>query len=92
VDVLIVLSRGSKKERGIYSDHPLYMGVEYTLCWDEELICWLGECRTIALDAMYYGMVAFDDGFWMEAREVFRELEKKYGFARNQLLKKLAPL
>ena len=70
VDLLIIVGQRSRKKKSFW-DHPLYLGIEPAICSDKEFLRWLRECRIIALDAMYYGVLAFDDGFWFEAGEIF---------------------
>ena len=92
VDVLIILGSRPANRRRTLVDHPLYLGIQPATCLDTEFITWLNELRIAALDAMYYGIVAFDDGYWSEAKGVFSEIEKTYGLRRDLLLKWLSPL
>lgn len=61
------------------SDRPLFLGVEPSgCCSKEEFIHRLENFDVQALDALYYGTIIYDDGFWIEARRRFRQIEKKY--------------
>jgi len=42
-----------------------------------------------ALDALFYGKVVYDDGFWQKALERYNELEKKFQLNKNRLKKML---
>jgi hypothetical protein len=92
VDVLVILQQRSEKRRRFFSDHPLYASIEPTVCYDTEFMQWINECRLVALDAMYYGVIAFDDGFWAEAVKVFGHVERERNLPRDELLRRLAPI
>lgn len=72
------------------SDKPLCLGIEPSGCCSEEVF--LRRIRRFdiqALDALYYGIVFYDDGFWRKAKEELQEMEKKYGFDEKELKEKL---
>jgi hypothetical protein len=54
-------------------------------CSKTEFIQWLKEFRVIALDAVYYGKVIYDDGFWKEVRRTFEKINKEYHLSRTEL-------
>ncbi len=91
IDV-IVITNDAPPSKKLLSDHPLYLGVEAVSCSAIDFIHWIRECRLVALDAMYYGQVIFDDGFWIEARMALLQLEKEHNISPSDLLKKLAAI
>jgi len=67
------------RQRLLLSDFPLCIGVQPSACCSrEEFISWLKRFRVVALDAIYYGKVIYDDGFWEKALQLFKKLEKEY--------------
>ncbi|MGD0028168.1 MAG: polysaccharide deacetylase family protein [Candidatus Bathyarchaeia archaeon] len=74
----------------LLSDFPLLFGVQQSSCCSKtEFIQWLKEFRVIALDAVYYGKVIYDDGFWKEVRRTFEKIDKEYHLNRTELPKLL---
>jgi len=74
------------------SDRPLFLGVEPGgCCSKEEFMLRLENFDVLALDALYYGTVIYDDGFWIEARRRFKEIETKYGLRGTKLKQLLHP-
>lgn len=64
----------------LLNDAPILMGIQPSLCCSkEEFLRWLSEFRLIVLDAICYGKILYDDGFWKEVLAEFREIEDKYG-------------
>ena len=62
------------------NDAPLFMGIQPSACCSrEEFLLWLKGLRISALDALYYGKVVYDDGFWNKALHEFKKIKKKYG-------------
>jgi predicted nucleotidyltransferase len=67
------------KQRLLLLDFPLCIGVQPSACCSrEEFLMWLKGFRVVALDAIYYGKVIYDDGFWEKALQLFKKLEKEY--------------
>jgi hypothetical protein len=44
------------------------------------------------LDALYYGMVLYDDGFWRQAKEKFQKLTQQYKLDEAEVKRKLLPV
>lgn len=60
------------------SDFPLFMDVEPSGCSSpQEFLKELENLDIHALDAMYYGKIVYDDGFWVKATEKFKQVEKE---------------
>lgn len=77
----------------LLSDWPICMGIEPSgCCSKEEFLQRLEDFELEALDAMYYGKIVCDDGFWLEANKKFKEIEEKYEFDKKQLKRMLLPL
>jgi len=103
VDVTIIASNLPKEGRNfltkrlfdlrrriILSDRPLYLGVEPSgCCSKEEFLKRLEGLDITALDAVFYGRIIYDDGFWLKVKERYREMKKKYGLNKIPLRKKL---
>jgi hypothetical protein len=97
VDVTAIISNVLKEEGflGIkrwllLSDRPIFMGIETSgCCSKKEFLCLLENFNLMALDAMYYGKVIYDDGFWIEVKERFQKMEKKYELQKIPLKKML---
>jgi predicted nucleotidyltransferase len=81
------------KRRLILSDRPLYLGVEPSgCCSKEEFLERLRSFDIQALDAIFYGRIIYDDGFWDVAKAQYTEIECKYGLDPLYLKKLLFPL
>lgn len=75
------------------SDRPLFIGVQPSgSCSKEEFLQRLENFDLVALDALYYGKIIYDDGFWLEARKKFEEIEEKYNLQETPLKELLLPL
>lgn len=86
VDVTIIVSN-VPKEKGflglkrwlLLSDRHICMGIEPSGCCSRrEFFHLLENFDLMAVDALYYGKVIYDDGFWVEVKRRFREMESKY--------------
>ena len=67
-------------------DFPLLIGVQPSSCCSKcEFIRWLKDFKAIALDAVYYGKVIYDDGFWNEVKSIFEGIEKKYNLNETEV-------
>lgn len=74
----------------VLSDRPIYMGIEPSgCCTKEEFLLKLKNFDLQALDAMYYGKIIYDDGFWSEAKRIFEKIEEKYNLQETNLNKML---
>ncbi len=51
----------------------------------EEFLTWLADLRLVALDAVCYGRIVYDDGFWKQVLDRFRAMENKYGLDEAEL-------
>jgi predicted nucleotidyltransferase len=77
----------------ILSDRPLYLGIEPSgCCSKEEFLERLRSFDIQALDAIFYGRIIYDDGFWNIAKAQYTEIESKYGLNPLYLKKLLFPL
>ncbi len=103
VDVTIISSKLPPQKEGfsvrkllgigsgsVLSDKPLSLGIEPSgCCSKDEFIERIENLNVEALDALYYGLVFYDDGFWKKARQKLRETEQKYQLSRSEMRKKL---
>jgi predicted nucleotidyltransferase len=63
----------------ILSDRPIYLGIEPSGCCSKtEFLEQLEQFDLQALDAVLYGWVIHDNGFWQTVKEKYNEMEKKY--------------
>jgi predicted nucleotidyltransferase len=70
----------------LLSDAPISMGIQPSgECSKEEFLRWLKEFRILALDAVCYGKVIYDDGFWDTVLVAFDEIKEKYRLAETTL-------
>jgi hypothetical protein len=71
-----------------YSDRPLNLGIVASCYYSRnEFIRSIEQFDFQALDALFYGKVVYDDGFWSVAMDRYRELEKRYGLDADSLKK-----
>lgn len=81
----------SLKRKFVLSDRSLYMGIEPSGCCSKtEFLARLEQFDIQALDAIHYGYVIYDDGFWGTVKIKYKEIEKKYGLEKIPLKKMLA--
>jgi predicted nucleotidyltransferase len=81
------------KRRIILSDRPLYLGIEPSGCCSrDEFLERLRSFDIQALDAIFYGRIIYDDGFWNIAKTQYTEIERKYGLNPSYLKKLLLQL
>jgi predicted nucleotidyltransferase len=74
----------------ILSDAPLYMGIEPSGCCSrDEFLKRLKEFNIQALDAIFYGQVVYDDGFWPEVKREFHQMETEYNLSQLNLKQRL---
>jgi predicted nucleotidyltransferase len=77
----------------LLSDRPLFIGIEPSgCCSHQEFLRRLDNFDIQALDALYYGKVLYDDGFWKEAKETFTRIKEVCGPISEELKKILLPL
>ncbi len=80
---------GLKSSR-LLSDRPLCLGIEPSgCCSKQEFLRRMEKFDIQALDAIYYGIVFYDDGFWLETKRKFHEIEKMYGLNEAEIKEKL---
>jgi len=78
------------KIRKIFSEKPLYIGIEPSICLTkEEFLSRLEAFDVNAFDAIYYGKVVFDDGFWELVKEKYREIDNEYKLYELPLKEKI---
>ena len=74
----------------LLSDIPLFMDLEPSSCHNKaEFLEKLKSFDRTALDAVYYGSVQYDDGFWKEVKATYAKIEKKYSLDETDLKQKL---
>jgi len=77
------------KRNLILSDIPLNLCIEPSgCCSEEEFLIKLEKFDINALDAVLYGCVIYDEGFWPKVKEKYRELKEKYCL-NDKLLKEI---
>jgi predicted nucleotidyltransferase len=75
------------------SSIPLCMSIEPSFCCSrEDFMRMLERFDIHALDAIYYGKVIYDKGFWQEAKKRFKETEIKYKLHKTDLRRMLSIL
>jgi predicted nucleotidyltransferase len=82
VDVIVIarnLPESKRQIQRIISDTPMFMGLEPDGFTPEEFLERLEDFDMQVLDAVYYGKVIYDNGFWLEVRRRFDQLDAKYG-------------
>lgn len=78
-------------EPDILSDTPLCMGIEPSGCCSrEEFLQRLKEFDIQVLDAIFYGRVAYDLGFWSEVKKEFHRIEREHNLSQLNLKQKLS--
>ena len=78
------------RKRFLLSDRPLYMGIEPSGCSSkEEFLKRLRRFDIQALDAVFYGHIIYDDGFWTTVMKEFEEMNRQYGLEQLPLKKLL---
>lgn len=99
VDVTVIASNLPRERRNpltkrlfglrrklILSDRPLYLGIEPSGCCSKtEFLERLERFDIQVLDAIFYGQVIHDDGFWRTVKMKYKEVEKKYGLEQIPL-------
>lgn len=80
-------------KRVILSDRPLYLGVEPSgCCSKDEFLRRLKNFDTQVLDAIYYGKVIYDDGFWKTVKDEYDRIKMVYELDDSLMKKLLFPL
>lgn len=67
-------------------DAPINMGANIFTCTPDQFLQYLEEFRILALDAVLYGRITYDDGLWSGILAHFTELESKYELKRHELM------
>jgi len=74
------------RRRFLFTDAPLFIGIQPSACCSkEEFLQWLKNFKILALDAIYYGKVIYDDGFWKHVLSTFKKVKEKYGLNETEL-------
>lgn len=74
----------------IFSDKLFHLGAEISLCYSKkEFIEKLHNFDIHALDAVSYGKVIYDDGFWITIEKEYAQLVEKYGLDPTLLKEKV---
>jgi thymidylate kinase len=98
VDTMVVasgLSQVFAKSLSLYSrsfvlsDRPLCMGVQAYGYTRAEFLEGLENLSLPCLDAVYWGKVFFDDGFWNEVTAMSRDIESQYGIRPSTIRRML---
>jgi predicted nucleotidyltransferase len=77
----------------ILSDRPLYLGIEPSGCYSkEEFLKRLKNFDIQTLDAVYYGQIIYDDGFWESVKAQYNEMERKCRLDDLRLKELIFPL
>lgn len=81
------------RRRMLLSDRPLFLGIEPSGCCScEEYLKRLERFDLQILDAILYGRVVFDDGFWSQAKLKYKELVKRNRLETAQLRELISPV
>jgi len=68
------------RRRILLSDRPLCLGIEPSGCCSRaDFLVRLEQFDIQALDAILYGKLIYDDGFWQCAKRKYDNLRKRYG-------------
>jgi predicted nucleotidyltransferase len=82
----------SVKRHFLLSDMPICIGIEPSGCTKSEFLRRLANFDITALDAMYYGKIVYDDGFWSEVEKAFAKMKKECDFDQLHLMEGLLPI
>jgi predicted nucleotidyltransferase len=80
------------KRSFLLSDFPINVGVQSSACSREEFLRWFKQSKSLALDAVVYGKVVYDDGFWKKVIGLYREIKEETGLNEAELKRILFPL
>lgn len=81
------------KRHFVLSDRPLYMRIEPSgCCSKDEFIRRLKSLDIQVLDAVFYGQIIYDDGFWKTIKSEYKRIKRRYGLKNNSLKQLLLPL
>jgi predicted nucleotidyltransferase len=70
-------------------DAPINISADICACTPDEFLQYLEQLRIMALDAVLYGRIVYDDGLWSGILAHFTELESKYRLNRHELTETL---
>lgn len=78
VDAIVIarnlpVDRRAKKR--VLSDAPIFMGIQPDGFTPEDFLKSLSDFDMQVLDTVYYGKVIYDDGFWLQVRGKFDQLD-----------------
>lgn len=67
------------KRKLVLSDKPIYLGIEPSGCCSKtEFLERLEQFDIQVLDAIFYGRVIYDEGFWQTVKMKYRNIERRY--------------
>jgi predicted nucleotidyltransferase len=91
IDVLLITDNKFelRKDKKKISDAPLFMGIEAEHYTKKEIESMMKKLDLTFLDAVYWGIVIFDDGYWKKILENYSELEERLRLPRKLIKKKL---
>ena len=74
------------KRKLMLSDRPLYLGIEPSGCCSKtDFLRRLKQLDIQVLDAIVYGQVIYDDGFWPQVLDNFEKIKKIYQLSYDEL-------
>jgi predicted nucleotidyltransferase len=77
----------------LLSDRPLFIGIEPSgCCSPQEFMRRVSDFDIQALDALYYGKVLYDDGFWKQVNARFTAIKEACAPINEELREILLPL
>jgi len=85
VDLVVIannLPKGLKRKR-ILAEAPIFMDIQPDVFTIEEFLHELNNFNITILDAIFCGKVVYDNGFWFQVIERFKEMEEKYPLLSN---------
>lgn len=85
VDLIVIANNLPKglKRKMILSEAPLFMDIQPEGFTVEEFFHELNNFNITILDAIFYGKVVYDNGFWFQVNKRFKEMEERYPLLRN---------
>jgi len=93
-DVLLITEsvQELRSNQKLVSDTPLFLGIEAECYSRQEIVYMMGGFNLTFLDAVYWGVVVYDDGFWFEILRQFQKIESKYRLPHSAIKRKLFPI
>jgi len=78
--------------RTVLSDFPLFLGVQSHGFGREEFLQRLVRLDLMALDALCWGRILFDDGFWLIAKTAYERIRDENGLETDKLRSMLSTI